>query len=109
MIRKANEINVELGTELKLNIHIEPIGGMTLKDYDYTTEVYCSQRRKITIPKADAIYIDDENFVVCVDSSILGIGTIVCKVIAHIPDADFQDGIRTEVVAINTGINIVKN
>lgn len=39
-------INVELGTKLKLNIHIAPIDGMTLDGYDYTTEVYCTPSQK---------------------------------------------------------------
>lgn len=41
-------INVELGTKLKLNIHIAPIDGMTLDSYDYTTEVYCTPPPKKT-------------------------------------------------------------
>lgn len=28
--------NIFLGTEIKLNIHIEPIGDMRMEDYDYT-------------------------------------------------------------------------
>ena len=51
---------------------------------------------------------DDDNYVALVDSSKLGTGTIRCRVTAHIPDADFDDGIRTEIEEVNTGITIVR-
>lgn len=107
-MRLGNEIYVELGTELKLNIHIAPIDGVTIDGYDYTTEVYCTPRKSIIVPKSETIRVDNENYIVRVDTNVIGVGKIVCRVEAHIPDGDFNDGIRTEVVAITTNINIVK-
>lgn len=103
-------INVELGTKLKLNIHIAPIDGMTLDDYDYTTEVYCtpSQKQSIVVAKGDTIRVDAENYIVRVDTNAIGVGIIVCRIIAQIPDGDFDDGYRTEVVAITNDFNVVK-
>ena len=75
-MKKVDEITIESGTELKLNIHITPIGDLTINDYDYDTEVYCSPRKKVLFHKNDTILVDDENFRVCVDSAELGIGTI---------------------------------
>ena len=40
-----------LGTELKLNIHIEPIGDLTMKDYDFNVDVFCSSRQVVNIKK----------------------------------------------------------
>lgn len=97
-----------IGTELKLNIHIEPIGDTTMDDYDFEVEVYCSPKRPIIIPKANAIRVDSDNYVVLVDTNIVGAGDLKCKVTAHIPDGDFNDGLRTEVVAVSTGITIIK-
>ena len=107
-MKLGNEIYVELGTELKLNIHIDPIDGVTIDDYDYTTEVYCSPRKSIVIPKSETIRTDNENYIVRVDTNIIGVGKIICRVVAQIPDGDFDDGLRTEVVAITTNINVVK-
>lgn len=103
-------INVELGTKLKLNIHIAPIDGMTLDDYDYTTEVYCtpSQKQSIVVAKSDTIRVDAENYIVRVDTNAIGVGIIVCRITAQIPDGDFDDGYRTEVVSITTDFNVVK-
>lgn len=97
-----------IGTELKLNIHIEPIGDITMDDYDFEVEVYCSPKRPIIISKANAIRVDSDNYVVLVDTNVVGAGELKCKVTAHIPDADFDDGLRTEIAAIDTGINIIK-
>lgn len=100
--------NVELGTELKLNIHIAPLDGMTLDDYDYTTEVYCTPNQRIVVKKSGTIRVDDENYIVRVDTNVIGVGRLVCRIIAQIPDGDFADGYRTEVVALSTNINVIK-
>jgi hypothetical protein len=97
-----------IGTELKLNIHIEPIGDTTMDDYNFEVEVYCSPKRPIIIPKANAIRIDSDNYVVLVDTNVVGAGDLKCKVTAQVPDGDFPDLLRTEVVCIDTGINIIK-
>lgn len=100
--------NVFLGTELKLNINITPMGDTTMDDYDFSIEVYCSQKRVVTKGKRELIRVDSDNYVVLVDSADLGAGELKCKIYAHIPDSDFDDGTRTEVSMIDTGINIIK-
>ena len=99
---------IGLGTELKLNIHVEPIGDITMDDYDFEVEVWCSLKRISTIFKKDAIRVDENNYIVCVDSSLLGHGIVKTKVTAYIPDGDFEDDLRTEVVYYNTNIEIIK-
>lgn len=100
--------NVFLGTELKLNINITPMGDITMDDYDFAVEVYCSQKRVVTKAKEELIRVDSDNYVVLVDSTDLGAGELKCKIYAHIHDSDFDDGTRTEVSIIDTGINIIK-
>ena len=107
MATKTNE-SPFIGTELKLNIHIEPIGDTTMDDYDFEVEVYCSPKRPIIISKANAIRVDSDNYIVLVDTNVVGAGDLKCKVTAHIPDGDFPDQLRTEVVCVDTGINIIK-
>lgn len=97
-----------IGTELKLNIHIEPIGEITMDDYDFEVEVYCSPKKSILIAKKDTIRIDSDNYVVLIDTNLVGVGDLKCKVTAKVPDGDFPDNFRTEIVCIDTGINIVK-
>lgn len=101
---------VFIGTELKLNINIEPMGGMSMSDYDFDIELICGSFKKqsIVISKMDAKKVDDDNYIVCFDTTDLGVGNLTCKVTAYIPDGDFKDGKRTEVTEINTGIEIIK-
>lgn len=100
--------NPFIGTELKLNVNIEPMGELTMDSYDFEVEVYCSPKKTIVTPKSNMIRTDENNYIVLVDTAIVGAGDLKIKVTAYIPDADFPDMLRTEVVAIDTGINIVK-
>lgn len=106
--RNSNRIEVHLGTELKLNVHIAPIDGITIDAYDYLTEVYCSPKRSITIPKEKTKRIDSENYMICFDTTNLGVGDLFVRITAFIPDGDFDDNLRTEICVIDTGITIVK-
>ena len=104
----ATDNNIFIGTELKLNINIEPMGEFTMDDYDWSVDVYCSTKRVLTVPKSSAIKIDSNNYVLLVDTEELGAGDVKCKITAHIPDFDFPDTLRTEVSMIDTGINVIK-
>lgn len=97
-----------LGTELKINIRLDRLDGYKMSDIDFTCDFYVYTNRKVTVSKEQMIKADDDNYVALVDTTKLGTGTIKCRVTAHIPDADFDDGIRTEVEEVNTGIPIVR-
>lgn len=112
---------VFLGTELKLNIHIDPIpkhpkqegeetqdGEWNMEDYDFEIEVFCTPKKTVTITKDDAIWIDKNNYVVLIDTNEIGVGTLKVKVIAQIPDGDFIGQTRTEVSIRDTEIEIIK-
>lgn len=108
MATSNNKMTPFLGTELKINVNIEPIGDVTMDDYDFVVEMYCSPKKVVTITKSEAIRIDNRNYVVIVDTNEVGAGELKCKVTAQVPDGDFPDALRTEVVAINTDITIIK-
>lgn len=101
---------VFVGTELKLNISIEPMGSVTMDDYNFTVELICGSFKKtnLTIEKAQAKRVDSNNYIVCFDTSDIGTGRLKCRVTAYLPDDDFTDKKRTEVVEIETGIEIIK-
>lgn len=104
----ATKNEIFLGTELKLNIHIEPIDSFTMDNYNFHIDVFVSPKKVVSIPKSDSVRIDENNYIVLVDTSEVGAGDIIAKVVAEIPDSDFKDGLRTEVVQIQTGITVVK-
>ena len=99
---------VFLGTELKLNVNIEPLGKVTMDDFDFEVEAYCNPSKSLVILKKDSIRVDENNYIVRVDTNKVGLGYLKCKVTANIPDTDFSDGRRTEVDSVCTGIVIVK-
>lgn len=99
---------VFLGTELKLNINIADVGTVTMDNYDFTVTAYCSSNKTVVIPKADAIRIDSSNYVLRLDTMAIGAGRLRCRVVAELPDGDFPDQLRTEVVVVDTGIEILK-
>lgn len=102
-----NEIIVYYGTELKLNVSIEPIGGYSMDDYDFDVEFYCYSNRKVMLNKSALIKDDSNNYLAIVDTKNLGTGALKCRVTAQIPDADCNDGIRTEVLVLDTGIQVM--
>ena len=95
------------GSTIKLNVSIDPIGRMSMEDYDFTVEILTTAAKSVSVPKAEAIRVDKNNYIVAADTSALGVGRLKCKVTALIPDEDLG-GLRTEVVVVDTGIEIVK-
>ena len=95
-----------LGTEFKINVHVEPIDGLHMDDYDFSCRFYVYTNRVVRIEKKDMIQVDQDNYIACVDSSKLGIGAVMMRITAFIPDVDFPDRLRTEVETVSTGITI---
>lgn len=104
-----NDNVIGLGSEIKLNLNIEPVGGYTMDDYSFVAEVYCKAKNSVILPKEKAIRIDSNNYLLPIDTQELGHGVIKVKVTAFIPDKDFADDVRTEVVFIETNIEIIKS
>ena len=103
----ANNNKCYLGTELKLNLSIDPIGSAHMSTYDFVVDVFCNPMKSIRIEKSKANKVDDDNYILCVDSNAIGKGKVKVKVTAHIPDTDFADSYRTEVIVVDTGISII--
>lgn len=94
-------------TKFKLNVWMEQIDGFHLSDVDFEVEIYTENSPKIhRIRKSEAIKVDEDNYMVRVDSSVCGAGRYWMTLIAKIPDTDFEDGIRTEVKTSFTGVTI---
>lgn len=97
-----------LGTEFKINVHVEPIDGLHMSDYDFTCVFYIYGKGNVSLNKSDMIRVDEDNYIACIDSGKLGVGVIMMRITAQIPDADFPNFLRTEVQTISTDI-IVTN
>lgn len=98
---------VFLGTEIKLNINIEPIGDFTMADYDFDVDVWTNPKKSLHFTKDETIEVDDNNRLVIVDTKSTGAGDLRYKITARIPDEDMGKP-RTEVFAAAVGIYIVE-
>lgn len=99
-----------LGTELKINVHVEPIDGLHMSDYEFECAFYVYTNKKIVISKSEMKKVDNDNYIAFIDSAnalIVGRGTINMEITAYIPDNDFNDRIRTEKAVVCTGVVIV--
>lgn len=95
------------GTEFKLNVNMKAIDGFHLSDIDFEIEIFTNSRYKIQrIQKSEAIKVDDDNYIVKVDSNICGSGDYYMALTAYVPDTDFDKGVRTEVKTVFTGVTI---
>lgn len=97
-----------IGTELKINVHLNRLDGYKMSDIDFACDFYVYTNRRITVKKDAMVKVDDDNYVACVDSTKLGIGKVMCRVTAYIPDADFEDGLRKEVETVETNVTITR-
>ena len=108
-----NNNTVYLGTELKLKVGIEPMGGLHMSEYDFEVEAYCNEKSVVTASKKEGVLTnlvenDEDSYLALIDTSKIGAGKLKCRVIAYIKDNDFSDFLRTEVDVKDTGITILK-
>lgn len=70
-----------------------------MEEDDWKVVFQCG-RRSVTVGKADAIISEEEGemtFIVNLDTSLLGAGTLTATTYAYVPDEDWDGGFRTEV------------
>ena len=106
-MNNINNDTVISGTEIKMNVHIDPLGNLHMSDYNFECKFYIFAKKAIIINKADMVKIDDDNYIALVDTTDLGIGKLHLTLTAQIPDADFGNVFRREIACVDTGINIV--
>lgn len=98
-----------LGTAIKFNVGMTPIDGFHLANVDFVIEVFSSNGgKKIAIPKTETLRVDDDNYLVMVDSKEVGSGDYYLTLWVDIPDTDFPSGIRKEGKTIKTNVTIEK-
>lgn len=76
---------IYLGTDIKYNIHIDPIDSLTMSEYDFEAEFMCV-KNTLRISKSQMKKVDDNNYIARVESTKLGVGEVKLKVTAYIPD-----------------------
>ena len=101
-----NILPPSVGTELKLNVTAELGNDLHLSDVDFFARFSNQYGKSVTIEKKDMKKYDDDNYVAVVDTKIVGAGEYWMKLTVKLPDADCEDGFRTEVVTVPTGVKV---
>ena len=86
-------------SETKLVVHLDPIDGLHMADYDFECEAFVFEGRMVKKRKDELKKVDEDNYVITLNDAemrVIGGGRIKVLVTAHIPDADFEDSLRTE-------------
>lgn len=87
--------------ELKINVHADPIEGLHMADYDFECYFYTYPNKAVKFKKSEMIQVDNDNYLAAITSDMvktIGQGVLKLRFVAYIPDDDFSDGFRTEVV-----------
>lgn len=99
--------NVGIGSDVKINITMEPLDGMTLRATEWTCEFFAI-RGKVAVSKSEATMVDDNNYICPVDTTKIGKGELCAVLKVRIPDGSFPDGYRDEVTPpFYCGVTIV--
>lgn len=88
-----------LGTEFTLNVHLEPIDGYHMEDYDFECEFFVLASKSVVIKKKDMQKVDKDNYIAVLekDNALkIGKGQINAMVTAYIPDTNYSDDVRQE-------------
>lgn len=96
--------------ELKLNVHLEPLDGLHMSDYDFEVALYVFTNRKVVFQKSKLKKVNEDNYLLMVetaDALKIGRGRINAEITAYIPDADFSDGFKTKKLLLCTDITAV--
>lgn len=96
------------GTEIKFNLNIQPVGGISMSAFDFYVATYAqgTPQRSI-VNKSDCTKVNNDNYTLPVDTASLGLGLLILDVYAYVPDQDFPDDLRTEIYRIETDITII--
>lgn len=95
---------IHLGSQFVLKVHMDPLSTTHLSEINFTCEF--SATNKQTLTKENLYKVDEDNYLAPLDSSVLGEGNLVLKLIADVPCTYFVGDIRKEVSVVNTNILI---
>lgn len=92
----------------KFNLHIDSKHGATMDDYDFFV-VLATMNSRLVVKKEEMIRVDSDNYVLMLDTEKIGTGKVSAQLTAYIPDADYADGIGTEVVDLDLDMYVTNS
>lgn len=95
-----------VGTELKILSEIEPVDGVHMADMEFSCQFYTSEERPLIVTKEQMIKDSDDGYIALVDTAGMEPGTLRNRMTFDIPDKDFADGYRREIVDVPVGAKL---
>lgn len=97
-----------IGSQIKIGFSACLPDCLMMKDVEFCVDVYnfSDKDKSVTFKKEECIRICDNDYAVLVDTKTIGIGLVRLKLKMQIPDTDFPDGYRTEIINVNPRISI---
>ena len=107
---------VIIGTELKLQVDIDaPLAeGEHINNFEIQIIGGGIKKQVKTFACVNGalpegvVYLEGTSFLVVFNTNEIGLGKVTCRVVVHLPDGHFLDDMRTEIVEVDTGIEVIK-
>lgn len=97
---------INYGSDLKINVSFDVGNNLTMDDVDFDC-TFSVGSKKFLIPKSGLVRLDEHNYLACIRANQLMRGQVSCEVRVKVPDTDFEDGIRNEVVRTSLDEHII--
>lgn len=103
-----NVQTVPKGSDVKIEFTADLPDNLLLKDIDFECAVINADTNKLIKYEKDQCIMSGsgEYYVVLVNTTDTGVGTLMLTLTVHIPDTDYQVGYRKEIVDINPNIRV---
>ena len=100
--------NVVKGTVLKLHLNIYDFDPEILVDYvDFSIKFFVKKTKSVAISKSEMTLLNNNNYFLNLDTSLLDVGRVTCELHADMPDAAIPSDKRKVIIRKHTTINIV--
>ena len=96
-IINRNDEPIYFGSKPKYQVDID--AGVSLDDFDFEVRFQRGPNYTVT-PKEQMITDGEGNYYVVMDTTKLGVGPVRAIFIADVPDNDYEDGVRPEIIVI---------
>ena len=69
-----------IGTDLKINVQLEPFGDLHMSDYDFSAKFYTRAIKPVVVHKSDMLRVDNDNYIARVYTSSMTPGLLMMVV-----------------------------
>lgn len=102
------EQKIIVGTEFKVLLRIEPVDEVHMEDMEFECMFYTRIQEPLVVKKSDMIRVDADSYIALVNTEGMSAGTLRNRMTVDIPDRDFPDDYRREIVDMVTDIKFSK-